>query len=200
MFEYEKYIDDLAKINEEEINSYNDKIEDIDEFEKPFIEKRDLLNKKYNIIFKHELKDAWEQPEEEFYIINSDKNNILITKHGRKYNYTIAKEDIDKIINDLSKDNILFKNCDVAFPSVLDGSSHKLYICDGEKNIAIDCSNLWYWFEEEISDDFNDAIHNKEETKEVIEYTRHLVEFIRKIQHILEKNSINYYILGSEEE
>ena len=94
----------------------------------------------------------------------------------------------------------MFNKCDVAFPPVLDGSSHKLYISNGEQDMGIECSNLWYWFEEEIKDDYESNLYDETETKEVIEYTRHLINFIKEVQHILEKNSIDYYILGTEEE
>ena len=92
MFDYEKYINELIKIKEEEMDNYPENVDDFDEYEKPFIEKRNILNKNNKIIFKHDLKDAWQQPEDEFYILDSDKDNIVIIKHGKKYNYSISKD------------------------------------------------------------------------------------------------------------
>ena len=194
MFDYEKYINELIKIKEEEMDNYPENVDDFDEYEKPFIEKRSILNKNNKIIFKHDLKDAWQQPEDEFYILDSDKDNIVIIKHGKKYNYSISREDLESIKKLLSN-SILYKNCDVVFPPVLDGTSHEIYISSGDAFREFECSNLWYWLEEEVNNDNNSIA-----TDEDVEYTRELVNVFRKVQKILTDNNIVHNILDIEDD
>lgn len=194
MFNYEEYIKELMKIKEEEIDKWPDDVDEVDEYEKPFIEKRSNLNKKHKIILKHNLKDAWEQPEDEFYILDIDKDNILIIEHGKKHSYTISKEDLESIKKMLSN-NTLFKKCDVVFPPVLDGTSHEIYINNGMDDIEIECSNLWYWLEEEVNNNNNSIA-----TDEDVEYTKELVRLFKKVQEIIITNNITYNILDIEED
>ncbi len=194
MFEYEKYLKELLKIKDEEHKKWSDNIDDYDEFEKPFIEKRSILNKKYNIILKHDLNNAWQQSEAEFYIIDSDKDNIVIIKYGKKESYSISTNDINLIKEYLTNNNALFKKYDVAFPPVLDGTSHEIYISNDNNDIEIECSNLWYWMEEDVYSKYVNA------TEEERMYTKKLVELFKKIQKIITSNNIVYNILEIEED
>ena len=194
MFDYEKYINELIRIKEEEMDNWPENVDDYDAYEKPFIEKRSILNKNNKIIFKHGLKDAWEQPKDEFYILDSDKDNIVIIKNGKKYKYSISKKDLDSIKKLLSN-SILYKNCDVVFPPVLDGTSHEIFISNGDNDREFECSNLWYWLEEEVNNDNNSIA-----TDEDVEYTKELVKIFKEIQKIIESNNIVYNILYVEDE
>ena len=133
MFDYEKYIKELSEIKEEEIDKWPDDVDKYDEYEKPFIEKRSTLNKKYKIIFKHDLKDAWQQPLDEFYVIDSDKDNIVIINHGQKITHSISKNDLEQI-KELLNNSDLYKKFDIVFPPVLDGTSHEIYISNGNND------------------------------------------------------------------
>ena len=189
MFNYEDYIKELMKIKKEEIAKWPDDIDKIDEYEKPFIEKRSTLNKKHKIILKHNLKDAWEQPIDEFYIIDSDKDNILIIKHGKKYSYSIPKEDLESIKKLLSNDT-LFKKRDIVIPPVLDGTSHEIYLSNGHDDIEIECLNLWYWLEKEVNNN-----NNLIATAADVHYTKELIKLFKTIQEIITTNNITYNIL-----
>lgn len=194
MFDYEKYIKELSEIKEEEIDKWPDNVDEYDEYKKPFIEKRSTLNKKYKIIFKHDLKDAWQQPLDEFYIIDSDIDNIVIINNGEKITHSISKNDLEQI-KELLNNNNLFKKFDVVFPPVLDGTSHEIYISNGNNDTEIECSNLWYWLEEEVNNDNNSIA-----TDEDVKYTKELVNFFKEVQKIIISNNIEYSILDIDDE
>lgn len=194
MFDYKEYTKDFEKIKKEELKNWSDDIDidDFDDFSIPYIEKRSLLNKKYNIVFKHNLKDAWNVPIDEFFLINSSKDNVIIVQHKKVKYYNVAKKDIEKIIELLNKNNALFKEGDVAFPPVLDGTSHEIYISNGNEDKEISCFNLWYWLEEDVDGEYSKATELEKK------YTKNMIELIREIQLILDSNNIKYKILAEE--
>lgn len=194
MFDYKEYTKDFEKIKKEELKNFSDDIDidDFDDFSIPYIEKRSLLNKKYNIVFKHNLKDAWNVPIDEFFLINSSKDNVIIVQHKKVKYYNVAKKDIEKIIELLNKNNALFKEGDVAFPPVLDGTSHEIYISNGNEDKEISCFNLWYWLEEDVDGEYSKATELEKK------YTKNMIELIREIQLILDSNNIKYKILAEE--
>ena len=195
MFNYDEYRKELDFINDAEIDAFNVDYDpdEIDEMEKPFIKQRSELNKKYKILFKQELKDAWTQPLEEFYLIDDKENNVIVhyNEKNKNYAYTLPYEDIKKIINFIKKEPELFNKVDVAFPPVLDGSEHYLYICDIDNDIELNCANLWYWLDENAFDD-----KHLNATREELEHTKAIIRIVSIIQGFLKANKIKYKILS----
>lgn len=194
MFNYENYKKELNNISEEEIKAFytNNDVNQSDEIEKPFILKKSELNKKYNIVFKHELKSAFDEPMEEFYLINAKENNVIIFNEEKQKNYiyTLPYKDIQKIIETIDNNNTIFKKCDIAFSPILDGTQHELYICGSKKDIELSCYNLWYWLDDNaFNSEYIDAKLDE------INYTKQIIKCINLIQEHLNNNKIKYKIL-----
>ncbi|MBR7042190.1 MAG: hypothetical protein IKI04_01685 [Bacilli bacterium] len=139
------------------------------------------------VIFKHELKDAYQIPLSSIYITDSDKDNVIIDNEK----YSIDKESINTIKESLNDDKLYTDN-EVLFPPVLDGTLHKILL-SGNKTKEIECFNLWYWTNEEINSVKEDM------NKEDLEYTKSILKLIDIIQNILDDNNIDYYILDDSE-
>ena len=140
-----------------------------------------------NILFKHELLDAWMQPLSSITIVDSNTDNVIINDSK----FTLSQKDIERI-KELLTNKKLYSEFDVVFPPVLDGTSHKIYLA-GKKEI--ECSNLWYWVQENVFDSNNEINNNDDK-----EFTAELIKFIGEIQHILDSNNIDFYILDDEDD
>ena len=132
------------------------------------------------VLFKHELKDAYEMPISSITIIDNTTNNVIINEKT----YSIPIESIN-YIKEILNDEDLYSNKDVLFPPILDGTSHNIILSSNKKK-EIECFNLWYWDEEGAFDDYN---------KEDIKYTKLIINLINNIQNILNKNKIKFYII-----
>ena len=136
-----------------------------------------------NILFKHELTGAWNEPVNSITIIDNTKDNVLIYKKK----YTISSDYIDQI-KELLNNPILKSEGELLFAPVLDGTNHNILLSN---KIKISCHNLWYWDDKTLSE------HSKKE-KEKYEYTKALIDLINSIQEILNKNNIDFYILDCD--
>ena len=70
-----------------------------------------------------------------------------------------------------------------------------LFVHTINNDIEIECSNLWYWLEEEVNNDNNSIA-----TDEDVKYTKELVNVFKGIQKILFSNKIKYSILDIEDD
>lgn len=136
------------------------------------------------VLFKHELKDAWMEPISSISIIDDIKYNVIINDHKLIISSN-AIEDLKKLLNN----DKLYSNGHVLFPPILDGTYHEILLSN-DKSKRIKCLNLWYWNKKEISNNCR-----KDDKPEDIEYTQLVIDLIRNIQKILNKNNIKFYIL-----
>ena len=138
-----------------------------------------------NILFKHELTGAWNEPLNSITILDDKKDNVIIDKKK----YTISSEYIKKI-KELLNNPILYLESDLLYAPVMDGTCHKILLSNKKKIAA---NNLWYWDEET----FNKC--DKSDKKEY-DYTKTLIDLINNIQEIIDENNIDFYILDCEED
>lgn len=136
-----------------------------------------------NVIFKHELCDAWSMPINSIMVLDSEEDNIIIDEEK----HTIPYEDIETIKESLDNP-ILYNKKEILSPPILDGTTHKVYLTDGSMSSKITALNLWYWLE--------DSEEEYEEDK--LEYTLAIVKTICDVQEELDKNSIKFNILNDE--
>ncbi len=137
------------------------------------------------LLFKHELFDEFGLPISSISILDNGEDNVIIDDKK----YTLSSDCINRI-KELLSDDILYRDDEVLFPPVLDGTKHKIYLLNDK---TIEGNNLWYW----IYDDAFDNI-KKDVSKKHIEYTMAIVYLIMEIQNMLDENSIDYYIIDDE--
>ena len=76
-----------------------------------------------NILFKHEMCDAWGMPLHTITILDTDKDNV-ITDDDK---YSLSKEDINKI-KKLLDNKDLYVDEEILYAPVLDGTQHKIML------------------------------------------------------------------------
>ena len=190
MFDYEKYIKDKNKLEDEEFENKRNDIIDYDVYEEECSKKRCALNKKYKIIFNHYIFDGIGIPHEEFYIVDDKENNIILynSTKGKVNTYSINYDDIREIMK-LTKN---IKSGEVLFPPILDGLLYTMYF-DNNVGYELHSLNFWYWLDKKEID----KKHNDRKTKEARQYTKEIIRYIKTIQKILDKNKITYQILSN---
>ena len=163
---YEKYVKDIMNLYDKEQDEYDALAEKelphekADEEEEKIREKYDKLlienNKKYNVVFRYDLKDTW-STQMATLIITSDKENNVICVYdneGKKKELENASFTIDssKVVNVLSKYEDKFKNMrdpwEIPGAPVLDGFKNDFYFDINGKTYSFSFDNLGVWYEQ----------------------------------------------------
>lgn len=192
MFDYEEYVKEYDKIIEEESDNFNFDEEQSVGVDEKYSNMKNELNRKYKIIFKHSLSDAWHLPIREFYILDDNDNNIYIydNENDEESRFTISYENIKKIKMIMNDINGLFSKEETLSPPILDGTIHDIYYANENNFAEVKCFNLWFWLDEN-----NFKMEDAEDMTERVRCTKDLITFIKELQLILSDNDIEYMIL-----
>lgn len=123
-------------------------LENYDEelFEALELDKVEALNNKYNIIFKYDFSEMYDEIDTNLIIMDKDKNNLCLYYSDFQNNdanyeyYTINLDNIKKILN------IKINNKEIPFLPVDEGSHSEIYF----NNTIYSVSNLGHFEEDTI--------------------------------------------------
>lgn len=98
-----------------------------------------------NILFSHELQDAWCVPILSITVYDTDTDNVICCDDNGEKKYTIPKEEIEKICSVIKKHpNVLnLTEEDIEDAGVLDGTIDRFLFSDRKKSNELFASNIW---------------------------------------------------------
>ena len=124
-----------------------------------------------NLIYRNKVRAAFSTSDSsQVTILNQEEKNVISNNHT----YTIPYEDIKAIIELTKNNDLLFKDELVECPPIMDGSETTIFISDLNRSKEIYAPNLWYF----------------EENEPEKEYTKNLVNYIKEVNKVLNKNNI----------
>ncbi len=159
---YDKYVKDIMDLYDKEQDEYDELVkkelphEKEHEEEDKIAEKYDKLildiNKKYNIIFRYDLADAWGVQISTLIITNDKKDNVICIydneNHKKQLENATFTTDSSKVLDIISKYENEFKDLDpfdIKIPPVLDGVHNNFYFDVNGKAYTFNLTNLWAW-------------------------------------------------------
>ena len=138
-----------------------------------------------NTIFKFKVVCPSEFPRtpDEIVILDRKEYNTLVKFHHKDYAYSLSSDDLNEIKTIIDNYFDLLKN-DIEIPPVLDGTVHDIEIKNKNKRKDILAYNLWYFIDE----------------KPKRKNTKSLVEFLNKLQAVINKCGVHYILLTEDVE
>lgn len=150
------------------------------------VEDSNSINDKYNIVFKYELKDAWERIIKSVIVINDSKDNLYLYSDilkGKKYHI-----DINKIKPILKKYVVKLKDDELPELFINDGFINTIDFKVNDKWYNYKYYNLGYYSKEDIDSNNNLSLI----FKFLIELDDELEEQVSEVG--------NYFVLIDDEE
>ena len=145
---YDKYVKDIMNLYDKEQDEYDELVkkelphEKEHEEEDKIAEKYDHLlldvNKKYNIIFRYDLVDAWGVQISTLIITNDKKDNVICIYDNENH-----KKQLENAT--FTTDSSIGDPFDIKIPPVLDGVHNNFYFDVNSKIYTFNLTNLWAW-------------------------------------------------------